>query len=205
MLASINPLGERSRKRTWWVTASWYVAGSVVGGAVMGLGAGAIGRALDALLAPTEATVAVVAGLLGLSALAFEVQLGGLVLPTVRRQVDENWIHRYRAWVYAGGFGVQLGLGVVTVVTTATVYLTWAFAVLTGSLIGGLVVGVTFGLARAMPILLVSHVESPGELRDVLRRFAGWAPAARRVSSMTTAAVGIVSLLAVIIVTGSGS
>jgi sulfite exporter TauE/SafE len=205
MLASINPLGERSRNRTWWVTATWYLAGSVVGAGVMGLSAGAIGRAIDELLAPTETMVAAVAGLLGLVALAFELQLGGLVLPTVRRQVDENWIRRYRAWVYAGGFGVQLGLGVVTVVTTASVYLTWAFAVLTGSLVGGLLIGVTFGLARAMPILLVSHVESPGELRDVLRRFSGWAPAARHVTSATTAAVGLVSLLAVVVVSGSTS
>jgi hypothetical protein len=171
----------------------------------MGLITGAIGRGLDGLLAPTETTVAVVAGLLGLGALAFELHLGGIVLPTVRRQVDETWIRRYRAWVYAGGFGVQLGLGVVTVVTTATVYLTWAFAMLTGSLIGGLVIGVTFGLARAVPILLVSRVSSPGELRDVLRRFSGWAPVARRVSSATSLMVGLVSLVAVVLVSGSAA
>lgn len=205
MLASINPLGERSRNRSWGITATLYVVGSVIGGAVMGLSSGAIGRVLDELLAPTGTTVAVVAVLLGFAALAFELQLGGIVLPTVRRQVDETWLRRYRAWVYAGGFGVQLGLGVVTVVTTATVYLTWAFAVLTGSLLGGLVIGVTFGLTRALPIFLVSGVESPGELREVLRKFSGWAPTARRVSSATTVAVGLVSLVAVVLVTGSPS
>jgi sulfite exporter TauE/SafE len=200
MLASINPLGERSRNRTWRVTVSWYVAGSVVGGALMGVALGGVGAALDAVLAPSGTVVAVVAALLGLVGLAFELHVGGLILPTVRRQVDENWLSRYRAWVYAGGFGLQLGLGVVTVVTTATVYLTWAFALLSGSLVGGLAIGVTFGIARALPMVLVADADTPAKLRDALRRFMRWAPAAQRLSMATTA---FLPLLAVVLLVGS--
>ena len=148
MLASINPLGERSRNRTWWVTYSWFAAGSVLAGALFGALLGGIGAGLDAWLEPSTTTIAVVAIVLGVVALGFELHVGGLPLPTVRRQVDENWIPKYRAWVYAGGFGFQLGLGVVTVVTTSTVYLTWAFALLTGSIAGGVAIGIVFGIGQ---------------------------------------------------------
>jgi hypothetical protein len=126
------------------------------------------------------------------------MHIGDLPLPTVRRQVDENWIPRYRAWVYAGGFGFQLGLGVVTVVTTATVYLTWAFAVLTGSVAGGMVIGIVFGLGRALPVLLVARADTPGRLRAALQRFSHWAPAARGVATTVTALVPVVALVLVV-------
>ncbi|HEX5587184.1 MAG TPA: sulfite exporter TauE/SafE family protein [Acidimicrobiia bacterium] len=202
MLASINPLGERSRNRTWWVTVSWYVAGSIAGGVLMGTALGALGELVDLALSPTAVAVGIVAAVLGVVALLFELHVGGIMLPTVRRQVDEDWLARYRAWVYAGGFGFQLGLGVVTVVPTATVYLTWAFAFLTGSWLGGLVIGATFGLARALPIFLVSRVRTPVQLRDAMRRFAGWAPTARRAS---TAVSAIVPVFAVVLVAWSTS
>jgi sulfite exporter TauE/SafE len=119
-------------------------------------------------------------------------------LPTVRRQVDEDWIPRYRAWVYAGGFGFQLGLGVVTVVTTATVYLTWAFALLTGSVAWGAVIGVVFGLGRALPVLLVARADTPGQLRAALQHFSHWAQPARRVATTVTALVPAVALALVL-------
>ena len=43
-------------------------------------------------------------------------------LPTTRRQVNEDWMGRYRGWVYGGAFGAQLGSGVATIVTSAAVY-----------------------------------------------------------------------------------
>ena len=198
MLASINPLGERSRNRTWWVTYSWYVAGSVLAGALLGALLGGAGALIDALLEPSSTAVAIVAIVLGLLAVVFELHLGDLPLPTVRRQVDEDWIPRYRAWVSAGGFGFQLGLGVVTVVTTSTVYLTWAFAVLTGSVAGGVAIGVVFGLGRALPILLGARADTPGRLRAALQRFARWAPAARRVAPTVTVLGPVVALALVL-------
>ena len=194
MLASINPLGERSRNRTWWVTYSWFVAGSVFAGALLGGVLGGVGAAIDALLEPSSTAIAVTAVVLGVVALAFELHLRGVPLPTVRRQVDEDWIPRYRAWVYAGGFGFQLGLGVVTVVTTSTVYLTWAFALLTGSVVGGVAIGVVFGVGRALPVLLVARADTPGRVRAALQRFSRWAPAARRVATTVTALVPVVAL-----------
>ena len=88
-----------------------------------------------------------------LAGLLLDRRAAGLRLPTWRRQVDEAWLARYRGWVYGAGFGLQLGLGVVTIVTSATVYATVLLCALSGSPPVGLALGALFGLARALPVL----------------------------------------------------
>src|SRR5437867_3885662 len=144
MLASIHPLGERARRRRWGTTVSAYVVASTVGGAAVGALLGATGRLIGVGAAGGALRAALVVAVCGLGIAIDMAGSGGL--PTVRRQVDEDWLHRYRGWVYGVGFGVQLGAGVVTIVTTATVYVAFALAFLTGSAAGGLAVGATFGL-----------------------------------------------------------
>src|SRR6185436_309439 len=125
--------------------------------------------------------------------LAFYLHLGGRRLPTVHRQVDEEWRTRYRGWVWGLAFGFQLALGVVTVVTSSTVYLTWLAALLSGSVRGGVLIGVTFGVVRALPIFSVARVRVPAQLVGVdaaLRRLA--APARR----LTLVAGGTVAAIA---------
>ena len=193
MLGSITPLGERGRGSRWWVTVSAYLVGSVAGGAVaggltaaLGLAAGTASWSVSARL--VAIAVALVVGL------ALDARIGGLRLPTIHRQVEEEWRARYRGWVWGLSFGFQLALGVVTIVTTSTVYVTWLAAALSGSVVGGVAIGVTFGLARAVPVFAVAGVRSPGQLLGVdatLRRFAG--PA----RSATYAASGALAGLAV--------
>src|SRR5690242_14139999 len=104
---SITPLGERGRGMRWGVTATACAIGAVIGGALTGAVAGLAGDALLGGLDSTQA-LAVLAGacLLGLAA---DLRLFGTRLPTVRRQVDERWLRKYRGWVYGVGFGFQLG------------------------------------------------------------------------------------------------
>jgi len=175
MLASIHPLGERARSRRWGATASAYVAGSSLAAALLGAALGGLGRLLG--LSPQAIAVAVVA--LCALGLAFDLELAGLRLPTVHRQVDKDWLDRYRGWVVGVGFGFQLGLGVVTIVNTAAVYLAFALALLTGSAVAGMAVGATFGLIRALVILGVARVRRPEQLRSALRRMQAWRPLAR--------------------------
>lgn len=190
MLGSITPLGERGRGSRWWLTVSFYLVGSIVSGAIAGALLGWIGSAFDVSV-EVKLLVLGVAALIGL---AFDLGIGGLRLPTTHRQVEEEWRTSYRGWVWGLAFGFQLALGVVTVVTTSTVYLTWLAALLGGTVSGGLAIGVTFGLARALPILSVARVRSPGQVLGVdatLRRLA--APARR----LTVAAGGAVAAVAV--------
>ena len=81
---------------------------------------------------------------------ASDARLAGFELPRHSRQVNEDWFGAYRRWVYASGFGWQIGVGLATYITTAAVYLTIAVAALTGEPLVALVLGVAFGFrARA--------------------------------------------------------
>ena len=191
MLASIHPLGERARDRRWSVTVSAYVLGSTLAATLLGAALGGLGALLP--VSPPVTAVAVVA--LCALALAFDLHVGGLRLPTVHRQVDKDWLDRYRGWVVGVGFGVQLGLGVVTIVTTAAVYLTLALALLTGSPAAGAAVGATFGLVRALVILAVARVRGPDELRAALRRMQALRPLSDRIGIAVQALVLVTALV----------
>jgi hypothetical protein len=177
MLGSITPLGERSRNRRWGVTVGAYLAGSTLGGALLGASLGQVGRILPA---PDGRSTALRLGVLAVGAaagIAFDLRLGGLRLPTVHRQVNQDWIAQYRGWVLGLGFGFQLGLGVVTIVTTSTVYVMLLAALLSGSAAAGAVIAGAFGLMRAGVLLSVAGVKSPeqlGRVNVVLRRWDRW-------------------------------
>lgn len=163
MLSSINPLGERARGQRFWITVMWYLLGSIAGGLTIGATAGMLGSLL-----PTgtwRAGGMVVLGLLG--AIFDSI---GRVPTAFHRQVDENWLGRYRGWVYGLGFGFQLGLGLVTIVTTASVYTTIGVAFLLGAPLPGAMVGVAFALARAAAIVVVAGANDPARLRTAMRR-----------------------------------
>jgi hypothetical protein len=98
--------------------------------------------------------------------------------PSIHRQVDENWLGKYRGWVYGLGFGLQLGLGVVTIVTTASVYTVVAVSVLIGSPGFGALIGGIFGLGRSLVIVRVARVRDPGSLRRMMRRLQDGLPMA---------------------------
>ena len=194
MLASISPLGERARSSRWGVTVTAYVLGSVVGGATVGLLAAALGSLLPPSWRGSPAAGVLVAAVL-LAGLLLDLRVAGLRLPTWRRQVDEAWLGRYRGWVYGGGFGVQLGLGVVTIVTSATVYATVLLCALSGSPPVGLALGTVFGLVRALPVLGLAGMHDRAALHRVFHRLERWAPRADRLARATLA-TGAAALVA---------
>jgi MFS family permease len=170
MLSSIHPLGERAKGNRWWVTASSFVAGALAGGLVAGGVAGMLGWAIMAGIAVPSSAVLSIAAIVMAAAVAFDLRLFGLRLPSTKRQVDENWLNEYRGWVYGVGYGVQLGSGVVTVVNSAAVYATFALAFLTGSVAAGLVIGGTLGLLRGVAIVPGRSINSPHGLHEFHRR-----------------------------------
>ena len=175
MLTSISPLGERARGNRWGLTAACYVGASVVGGASMGGLLGAVGELAFPPLPLLAAAVLLVCAFADLTGL----------MPRGRRQVDEDWLTRYRGWVYGSGFGFQLGLGVVTIVTSAATYAVLALALLAGSFGVGLAVGATFGLVRALPLLALRAADTPTAVRVAAQQL----DALRGVASRSTLAV----------------
>ncbi len=210
MLSSITPLGERGRRRRWGVTVTSYLLGSAAGGAAVGALLGALGAGVGALLGGVlgargpsplrpsgAAAAAILAVVFALSAAADLHPAGRRLLPTLHRQVNEDWLHTYRGWVVGVGYGVQLGMGVVTIVTTATVYAAFALALLTASPVAGMVIGATFGTVRAVPVLALRRVTTPTGLSRTHRRMQRWAPAVHR-GVAAAQALASLALLAVV-------
>jgi len=190
MLGSITPLGERGRNRRWGITVTTYVIGSVFGGVAI---AGALGW-LGTVIGLGELSVAVRLGVLAAAVvigIVFDLHLGGLRLPTIHRQVNEDWMVRYRSWVYGLGFGVQLGLGVVTIVTTSAIYAMLLAAALSGSAAAGALIGGVFGFVRAAIVFTVAGVKRPEQLgrADVLLR--RWDGLTRRAAVGVSGALGL--------------
>lgn len=193
MLSSITPLGERGRHSRWGVTVMAFALGSTVAGALFGLAAGALGRALLGRSPGTGAALTL-AGALALG-LALELGVAGLALPTVRRQVPEEWLRSYRGWVYGLGFGAQLGAGVVTIVVSSAIYATFLACALSGSAKAGALLGAAFGAARALTVL-------PGAVardqRGLMRLHTGmlrWAGPARHAGLAAQGALVLAGLL----------
>jgi hypothetical protein len=198
MLASIHPLGERVRRNRWWLTAAAHVLASAGGGALAGAALGGLARlALGPLLRGTPGGAPGAIGVrwalvIAICGLAAAVDGTGRRPPwPVHRQVDDGWMARYRGWVYGAGFGFQLGLGVVTIVTTAAVPAAWLLALLTASPVAGAAVGLAFGLSRGLPVLANAGVNTPGRLWSFQRRFQAVEVAAHRA---TVASLGALAL-----------
>ncbi|MBV8734994.1 MAG: hypothetical protein JO321_08625 [Solirubrobacterales bacterium] len=160
MLASITPLGERARRSNWTTTTVFYLLGATSAGAAGGVLAGLVGSLVfgDVTIG---VRLAVVAAALAVGLVA-EVARGAV--PGPRRQVNEQWLDRYRGWVYGLGFGAQLGAGVTTVVVSSAVYAVWLAALASAHPLTGLAIGTTAGGLRGATVLAGASVTGPQSL-----------------------------------------
>jgi hypothetical protein len=192
MLSSLNPVSERSRGHRFWVTASWYLAGSTVGGALLGLPLAGAAGAYGALAVPGAVSWGVVIVTAAL-AVASDVRLGGRSLPVHPRQVDERWLTTYRRWIYAGGYGVQIGAGFATYIMTAAVYVLAVLAVVTGEPATAFVGALLFGAVRGCAIGVAALAREPDALRRLLARVERAEPVSALLTAAVCAAVGAVA------------
>ena len=220
MLSTLTPLAVRGRSQSYRVTAVWFVAGSVLGGACTGVVLGAVAALTRSLSPSVSAAVAAVAATL---VVVSDAQLGGFVLPFHRRQVNERWLDRFRPWVYGAGFGWQIGTGFATYITTAGLYLMAVLAVLSGNPMAAIGAGLAFGTVRGLAVLAGRSITDPAGLVAFHRRFGalespvrltmiGWeavsAQAAFAAWSAITAtpAIGVLATgLAVLVVAARGA
>lgn len=179
MLSSITPLGERSRNSRWSRTVAGYVIGSVLSAVLVGSLLGALGSLLSDSFRSSPPVLAALAATFVLG-YAVDRRAQGDGVPSWRRQVDREWIGRYRGWVTGLGFGLQLGLGFVTIITSTTTYAVFLAQALTGRWWAGALIGLVFGLVRALPLVLVRGAHSPRHLHEIFAQVDTWeAPAAR--------------------------
>jgi hypothetical protein len=173
------------------------LTGGAAGGAAAGAILGLVGASLRFVRAAGPIRLWVLAALVGLGTL-LDLGTTHMTLPTVHRQVNEDWLHRYRGWVYGIGFGFQLGLGVVTVVTTSAVYAALGAAFLAASPAAGGTIGAIFGLLRVCTAFSVRGVRRPDQLGAVDARLRSWERPARRAALGLQVALATLCLVAAI-------
>jgi hypothetical protein len=196
MLSSITPLSERSRGHRFGVTAAWFVAGSLLGGATLGLGLAAVAAAVGLVGPLPVGTALAIAAVAAAVAAASDARVLGRSLPYHCRQVNELWLNRYRRWVYAAGFGWQIGTGFATFVLTAGVYLLVVVAALTADPAAAFALGTGFGLVRGLGILPARRITSPTALAAFHQRFDAWGPVTRVAMTGVESGVAVVAAAA---------
>ncbi len=138
-----------------------FTAGAAAGGVLTFGGLSLLGSWLPG--AGLRAAVIVLAVVAAAAALG-EVR-GVRIVPQIRRQVPEAWRRFWPLPLAAGAYGVLLGAGFATFVLTLAL---WALALVClglGDVELGVLVGVAFGLARALPIAALA----PGAARGASR------------------------------------
>ncbi|MBJ7455353.1 MAG: hypothetical protein JHC74_04770 [Thermoleophilia bacterium] len=147
MVETLTPAGCGSRQRHR-IAVALFTAGSVLGAAALGAVLGLAGSPLD-----RQWALSVVAAL-ALVAAAREAGLVRIPLPQLRRQVPEHW---RREWPLAGwsfGYGVGLGVGVLTHQVVWTFWVMAAGALALGDPLVAAACLVPFGLGRALMVVL---------------------------------------------------
>ena len=190
MLSSITPVTETARGHRYRATVGFFMVGAVAGGALVGAAAG-LGSIVVGTVGPGAGTRT---ALLAVAALVGAVVDAGFApwrTPFLRRQVNEDWLSGFRAWVYGGGFGFQIGTGVLTYVMTTAVFLAIAAAVLTGTAWQAVAVMTVFGLVRGSAIFLGAGAHSFPELQQLHRRLEAWREPIRRLTIGTLGAASV--------------
>jgi hypothetical protein len=154
MVDTLASGGSGRRRLTLLLACATFAAGALLGGAVTFGTLGVVGAALRG--AGAAVPVVVAAAIAGAAALG-EAR-GVRIVPQVRRQVPEPWRRvlplPLAAWLY----GILLGLGFTTFVLTLAVWALAGISVALGDPGLGLVIGIGFGLGRALPVVAVAPV-----------------------------------------------
>jgi hypothetical protein len=192
MLSQLTPMAEAGRGRTFGKTAAWFVAGAIVGGLTLGAVIALGALAIAATGVSNTTAVAVVAGAAFLAA-AVDARVLGFGPPFLHRQVNQEWLVEYRSWVYGGGFGWQIGVGVTTYVMTAAVPLMIVTGALGARPLAALGIGALFGLVRGLAVLLTARLRNPAALTAFHRRFAALGEPVRQAVIVVQLAVAVLA------------
>lgn len=158
--AQIHPLGESSRGNIWGITIAAFTLGSMAAGAALC----ALFAWIGMLLIPGMSSGTALTITAGLAIVAGALDLSPLKPLTPRRQVNQDWIGRYRGWVYGFGFGVQLGVGFAVFVMSWGYYAMLGAALLSRSIWAGVLMGAVFGFGRGLLLYPSRWITSPDKL-----------------------------------------
>lgn len=183
MVSTIAPLVKVARMQ-WLKTFIALALGSVLGGATTGAVLGAAGSLLigEQTLNPA-ALVLLACGLVPV-----ELRVLRVPIPTLYRSVPQRWWRVFGPIVGAFLYGLVLGVGFTTFIPFISFYFVAAAAFVLGHP-GGLLVGLTYGASRIIPVLVASIAVTMGA--DPLR-VGDWGLGDRRLQARRLCAFGLV-------------
>jgi hypothetical protein len=154
MIETIGPHGHTGGRATTLSACLTFTLGALVGGVVTFAALGWLGSLLQGA---EQGAAYVVGAVIAVVAAALEIR-GVPILPQLRRQLPEHWRRVMPMPVAAGLYGILLGLGFTTFVLTFGVFALAgiSFAVADPGI--GAVIGLAFGVGRAVPIALVAPI-----------------------------------------------
>jgi hypothetical protein len=154
MVETIGLRGHSGGRSTTLAACATFAPGALAGGvATFGL----LAVAGHLILGSAGTTAYLVAAAIAFGAAALDAR-GGRIVPQVRRQLPEGWRWSMPLPVAAALYGILLGLGFTTFVLS---YGAWALAGISfavGRPEVGLVVGLAFGIGRALPIVVLAPI-----------------------------------------------
>ncbi len=160
-------LGGTRRDATALACATFTV-GAVLGGAVTFGGLALAGRLVGAAGGTREALGA------GLALAAAIADWRGVkIAPQIRRQVPERWRWTMPLSLACGLYGVLLGLAFTTFVLAFAVWALAGISFAAGDPVLGLLIGLAFGVGRALPVLWMAPALQGGAGARRLERMAG--------------------------------
>jgi hypothetical protein len=161
-------LGDTRRSSTLLACAT-FTLGSLLGGVATFGGLALVGRLLgdrsSGLAGALGAAVAVAAALADWR--------GVRIAPQIRRQVPERWRWQLPLPLACGLYGLLLGLGFTTFVLSFAVWALAGISVAAGSVALGVLVGVAFGVGRALPVVWLAPGVRDGAGERRLDELAG--------------------------------
>ncbi|HEY7150313.1 MAG TPA: hypothetical protein VH391_01405 [Solirubrobacterales bacterium] len=152
MVETIGLAGDEGRRWTTVAACATFAPGAILGGvvtfgllALLGEATHGAGARIAYLIAAGIAVAAAVA----------EAR-GARIVPQIRRQLPEGWRWTMPLPLAAGLYGILLGLGFTTFVLSFGVWALAGISVALGDPTAGVVIGATFGVGRAIPVVAVA-------------------------------------------------
>ena len=152
MIDTIGTALGDARRAAMIVATTTFTIGALAGGAITFGGLSLLGGLLGHGATELRDSLA---GALALAA-AFADWRGWKIAPQIRRQVPERWRWIMPLPLACALYGLLLGLGFTTFVLSFAVWALAGISFAADSAILGVVVGVAFGLGRALPVLWIA-------------------------------------------------
>lgn len=194
MVGTIIPIGYGERLGGRRLTCLWlFVGGAIVGGAAFGslLSVGGAHLGLGPLGASIPGRGLAILVCCHIAVVGREIGVLRFPLPQSRWQVPREWLASMPVRMAATLYGLALGTGVLTRVTTGGFYLLLLWALMSGSRLEGALMFAAFGLGRGVPVLaLASVTDNTDDLGSSVTALDPWWAAMRLVNALVISACG---------------